>query len=145
MQLLMAFSTGLVFGLGLIISGMTDPSKVIGFLDLAGSWDPSLAFVMGGAILVGLFAFRLARTRAQALLGGPIRLPTARHIDRRLVLGSLVFGAGWGLAGYCPGPALASLAAGGSKPLVFAIAMLAGMAIFELHDRASRPAKASTG
>ncbi len=144
MQLLIAFVTGLVFGLGLIISGMTDPSKVIGFLDLAGNWDPSLAFVMAGAILVGLSAFRLARARTQAFLGGPFRVPTARHIDRRLVLGSLVFGAGWGLAGYCPGPALASLASGGGKPLVFTIAMLVGMVIFELQDRAARPAKASS-
>lgn len=144
MQLLIAFVTGLVFGLGLIISGMTDPSKVIGFLDLAGNWDPSLAFVMAGAILVGFSGFRLARARTQAFLGGPFRVPTARHIDRRLVLGSLVFGAGWGLAGYCPGPALASLASGGGKPLVFTIAMLVGMAIFELQDRAARPAKASS-
>lgn len=144
MQLLIAFVTGLVFGLGLIISGMTDPSKVIGFLDLAGNWDPSLAFVMAGAILVGLSGFRLARARTQAFLGGPFRVPTARHIDRRLVLGSLVFGAGWGLAGYCPGPALASLASGGGKPLVFTIAMLVGMVIFELQDRAARPAKASS-
>jgi uncharacterized membrane protein YedE/YeeE len=138
----MALLTGLVFGLGLIISGMTDPSKVIGFLDLAGKWDPSLAFVMGGAILVGVFAFRIAATRPQAILGGPMRLPTARHIDRRLVLGGLAFGAGWGLAGYCPGPALASLATGGSKPLIFTITMLAGMAIFEIQDRFSQsPAK----
>lgn len=142
MQVLMALLTGLVFGLGLIISGMTDPSKVIGFLDLAGKWDPSLAFVMGGAILVGVFAFRIAATRPQAILGGPMRLPTARHIDRRLVLGGLAFGAGWGLAGYCPGPALTSLATGGSKPLIFTITMLAGMAIFEIQDRFSQsPAK----
>ena len=117
---------------------MTDPSKVIGFLDLVGKWDPSLAFVMAGAILVGIFAFRFAATREQAILGGPMGLPTARHIDRRLVLGGLVFGAGWGLAGYCPGPALASLATGGSKPVIFTIAMLAGMGIFEIQDRFSR-------
>ena len=139
MQVLMALLTGLVFGLGLIVSGMTDPAKVIGFLDIAGKWDPSLAFVMAGAILVGMFAFRFAATREQAILGGAMRLPTARHIDRRLVLGGLAFGAGWGLAGYCPGPALASLATGGSKPLIFTIAMLAGMAIFEIQDRFSRP------
>ena len=135
MQLLMALVSGLVFGLGLIISGMTDPSKVTGFLDLAGKWDPSLAFVMGGAILVGLFAFRFAATRSRAILGDPMRLPTAQQIDRRLVFGGLTFGVGWGLAGYCPGPALASLATGGSKPLIFTIAMLAGMAIFEIQDR----------
>ena len=135
MQLLMALISGLVFGLGLIISGMTDPSKVIGFLDLAGKWDPSLAFVMGGAILVGLVAFRFAVTRSSAILGGPMRLPAARQIDSRLVLGGLTFGVGWGLAGYCPGPALASLATGGGKPLIFTVAMLAGMAIFEIQDR----------
>ena len=140
MQLLMALLAGLVFGLGLIVSGMTDPSKVTGFLDLAGTWDPSLAWVMGGAIGVGLIAFRLARTRSQALLGGPMQLPTARQIDRRLVLGGLTFGVGWGLTGYCPGPVLASLATGGSKPLIFTLAMLVGMAIFEIQDRLSHSA-----
>lgn len=145
MQVLMALLSGLVFGLGLIISGMTDPSKVIGFLDLAGKWDPSLAFVMGGAILVGLFAFRFAATRQHAILGGPMRLAATRHIDRRLILGALAFGAGWGLAGYCPGPALASLATGGSKPLIFTIAMLAGMAIFEIQDRFYQPPVTKAG
>ena len=139
MQLLMALFAGLVFGLGLIVSGMTDPSKVIGFLDLAGAWDPSLALVMGGAIGVGLVAFRLARTRSQALLGGPMQLPTAHQIDRRLVLGGLTFGIGWGLAGFCPGPALASLATGGSKPLIFTAAMLVGMVIFEVLERSTLP------
>ena len=146
MQLLMALVSGLVFGIGLIISGMTDPSKVTGFLDLAGKWDPSLAFVMGGAILVGLFAFRFAATRSRTLLGDPMRLPTARQIDSRLVLGGLTFGVGWGLAGYCPGPALASLASlatGGSKPLIFTVAMLAGMAIFEIQDRLGNHAVAT--
>ena len=135
MQLLMALLAGLVFALGLIVSGMTDPSKVTGFLDLAGAWDPSLALVMGGAIGVGLIAFRLARSRSKALLGGPMQLPTARQIDRRLVLGGLTFGVGWGLAGYCPGPVLASLATGGSKPLIFTLAMLVGMGIFEVLER----------
>lgn len=139
MQLLMALFAGLVFGLGLIVSGMTDPSKVIGFLDLAGAWDPSLALVMGGAIGVGLMAFRFARTRSQALLGGPMQLPSARQIDRRLVLGGLTFGVGWGLAGFCPGPALASLATGGSKPLIFTAAMLVGMVIFEVLERGALP------
>lgn len=137
MQLLMSLFAGLVFGLGLIVSGMTDPSKIIGFLDLAGSWNPSLAFVMGGAIAVGVPAFYFARPRSRAILGEPMRLPTAEHIDRRLLLGGLVFGVGWGLAGYCPGPALASLATGGSKPLIFTAAMLAGMAIFEIQNRLS--------
>jgi uncharacterized membrane protein YedE/YeeE len=134
MQLFMALLAGLVFGLGLILSGMTNPAKVIGFLDLAGQWDPSLALVMAGAIAVSVVPFHLARNRSMALLGGPIRLPTSTDIDRRLVLGSLAFGAGWGLAGYCPGPALASLLSGGTKPLIFVTAMLAGMAVFELLE-----------
>jgi len=142
MQIVMALIVGLVFGIGLIVSGMTNPAKVQGFLDLAGNWDPSLAFVMGGAILVGLVAFRVAGKRERSLLGDVMRLPTATQIDRRLVLGGLAFGAGWGLAGYCPGPALASLAVGGAKPLIFAAAMLAGMAIFELLERSVAAAKA---
>ena len=132
MQIFMALIVGLIFGLGLILSGMTNPAKVIGFLDLAGHWDPSLGFVMAGAIAVSFVPFRLAKGRSRALLGGPIRLPTATDIDRRLVLGSVAFGTGWGLAGYCPGPALTSLLSGGTKPLVFVLAMLAGMVVFEL-------------
>ena len=135
MATLMAFVAGLVFGIGLIVAGMANPAKVLGFLDLAGSWDPSLAFVMGGAVLVGMAAFALAARREKSLLGEPMRLPTATRIDRRLVLGSLVFGVGWGLAGYCPGPALASLASGAVEPLVFTAAMLTGMALFELLER----------
>ncbi|XYJ12606.1 YeeE/YedE family protein [Telluria sp. B2] len=137
MHILMALIVGLVFGIGLIVSGMTDPAKVLGFLDLGGAWDPSLAFVMGGAILVGSIAFRYAGRRERSLLGEAMHLPSATRIDRRLVLGSLAFGAGWGLAGYCPGPALASLASGGLKPLLFTLAMLAGMGIFEVLDRAA--------
>ena len=137
MQIVTALMAGLLFGIGLIVSGMTDPAKVIGFLDLAGKWDPSLALVMAGAIAVSFIPFQLAARRSSALLGEPMRLPTATSIDRRLVLGSLAFGAGWGLAGYCPGPALASLASGGGKPMIFTLAMLAGMALFEVLDRAS--------
>ena len=135
MAIFFSLLAGAVFGIGLIVSGMTDPSKVIGFLDPAGRWDPSLALVMGGAILVGLVAFRFAAGRTRSLLGDVMRLPTASQIDRRLVLGGIAFGAGWGLAGYCPGPALASLASGGAKAWIFVAAMLAGMAIFELLER----------
>jgi uncharacterized membrane protein YedE/YeeE len=139
---IMALIAGLVFGLGLIVSGMTDPSKVIGFLDIFGNWNPSLAFVMGGAIVVGLIAFPFAARRATALLGDPMRLPTASQIDRRLVLGALAFGAGWGLAGYCPGPALASLLTiDDAKPWLFVAAMLAGMALFEILERRSGAVK----
>ena len=134
MQIISALIVGMLFGIGLIVSGMTDPSKVLGFLDIAGAWDPSLAFVMAGAILVGAIAFRFAGQRERSLLGEAMRLPTARRIDRRLVLGSLVFGAGWGLAGFCPGPALASLATGAAAPWIFIGGMLAGMAVFEILE-----------
>ena len=135
MKLLTAFFAGLLFGVGLIVSGMTLPSKVLGFLDLAGRWDPSLAFVMGGALLVGIPAFLFAARRRKSMLGEVMQLPTSTTIDRRLLLGSLTFGAGWGLAGFCPGPALASLAQGGAKPLIFFAAMLAGMALFGMLER----------
>ncbi len=129
------FAAGLLFGIGLILSGMTDPGKVIGFLDLFGPWDPSLALVMGGAIVVGAFAFALARKRTRTFLGGALHLPKSTDIDRRLVVGGLVFGAGWGLAGFCPGPALVSLGAGQPKAAVFVVAMITGMAVFELLER----------
>lgn len=136
MQLMMALVAGLVFGLGLIVSGMTDPSKVIGFLDILGNWNPSLGFVMGGAIVIGLIAYPFATRRATALLGGPIRLPTSSKIDRRLVLGGIAFGAGWGLAGYCPGPALTSLLTSiDGKAWLFVAAMLVGMGLFEILER----------
>lgn len=129
---------GLVFGLGLVVSGMANPAKVLGFLDLAGSWDPSLAFVMAGAIAVAMVGFLVARRRALSLLGAEMRLPSARRIDRRLVLGSLLFGVGWGIAGFCPGPGLVALGMGETKALVFVAAMLAGMGIFELLERRER-------
>lgn len=135
MKLFSAFVAGLVFGLGLILSGMTDPSKVIAFLDLAGAWDPSLALVMVGAILVASVGFHFASKRSRSILGDTMRLPTASQIDRRLVLGSLAFGAGWGLAGYCPGPAVASLASGNAEPVIFVVAMLVGMGLYELRTR----------
>jgi uncharacterized membrane protein YedE/YeeE len=127
MSALAAFAAGLLFGAGLILSGMTDPGKIIGFLDVAGTWDPSLAFVMAGAILVGFFAFRLAGRRGRTFLGGAIHLPTRRDLDVRLIGGSAVFGVGWGLAGFCPGPALVSFSSGVSQAAVFVSAMLLGM------------------
>jgi uncharacterized membrane protein YedE/YeeE len=145
MQIFVAFMVGLLFGVGLIVSGMIDPSKVLGFLDLAGEWDPSLAFVMAGAIAVGAIAFALAERRSRSFLGDAMRLPTATAIDRRLVLGGVLFGIGWGLAGYCPGPALASLSFGGGKVLVFVVALLAGMAIFEGLEYRSASRARQTG
>lgn len=126
---------GLVFGLGLIVSGMADPAKVLGFLDLAGPWDPSLAFVMAGAIVVGGVGFFVARYRTVSWLDAEMKLPSARPIDRRLVVGSMLFGVGWGIAGFCPGPALVVLGMGQGKALVFVAAMLAGMGVFDLLER----------
>jgi uncharacterized membrane protein YedE/YeeE len=118
MQRVIEFVLGLTFGLGLLISGMTDPGKVQGFLDLAGLWDPSLAFVMGGGVMVGLLGFGWAKKQTLSLSGAPFQWPEMTLIDRPLVLGSLMFGVGWGLAGFCPGPALVAMAAGSDKALV---------------------------
>ena len=135
------FLVGLLFGLGLMLSGMTDPSKVIGFLDIFGLWDPSLALVMGGAIAVGFFAFALANKRDVNFLGGALHLPTSSQIDKPLVIGAVLFGAGWGLAGFCPGPALVSLASGQIKAAAFVLFMLAGMQLFEMFGRRATPAQ----
>lgn len=135
MSALAAFAAGLLFGLGLLLSGMADPGKVIGFLDLAGRWDPSLAFVMVGAILVGAFAFAFAKRRARSFLGGAMHIPTRRDIDVRLVLGSIVFGIGWGIGGFCPGPALVSFGSGQDKAAVFVAAMLGGMLLYSAAER----------
>ena len=129
-----ALFSGLVFGVGLIVSGMANPAKVLGFLDLAGLWDPSLALVMAGAIGVGLVAFFVANKRTVSFIGAAMQLPTARHIDRRLVIGSALFGIGWGIAGFCPGPALVALGMGEIKALVFVAAMLSGMLLFEMLE-----------
>ena len=124
--------SGLVFGIGLIASGMTDPARVKGFLDLAGAWDPSLGLVMGGAIAVGVGAFALAKRRKRSWTGQRMELSTSTVIDARLIGGGVLFGVGWGVAGYCPGPALVALGGGSASAGLFVLAMLAGMA---LHDR----------
>ena len=130
MSRLSAFVCGLLFGLGLLLAGMADPSKVLAFLDLAGAWDPSLALVMVAAIGVAALPMTLARRRSRALLGGAMQLPTRRDLDARLIGGSLLFGVGWGIAGICPGPALAILLTGHWQALLFVAAMLVGMLIF---------------
>ena len=122
--------SGFIFGTGLIVSGMANPAKVLGFLDLFGRWDPSLALVMAGAIGVGAVGFALAGRRKLSLLGLPMSLPAVRTVDKRLVLGSVVFGVGWGLAGFCPGPALVALGAGRPEAVVFVVSMVAGMLVF---------------
>jgi len=122
-----ALATGLLFGAGLLISGMTQPSKVIGFLDVLGSWDPSLLLVMAGAISVHMVAYQVARRRKKPLLTAKWAVPSRRDIDSKLVIGAAIFGMGWGLSGYCPGPAVLSAATGGAKPLIFVAAMVVGM------------------
>ena len=132
---LTAFFAGLVFGLGLLLAGMANPAKVLGFLDLAGAWDPSLALVMAAAIGVAVLPLTWAKRRSRSLLGAPMQLPVKRELDRRLIGGSLLFGIGWGIAGICPGPAVAILLSGHWQVLVFVAAMLAGMALFEVFER----------
>jgi len=133
---ILAVVSGLAFGLGLIASGMTNPARIKAFLDLLGHWDPSLAFVMAGAIAVGLPAFALARRRRTAWSGDTIEIPSSTTIDRRLIAGGVLFGIGWGIAGFCPGPALVAMSFGPSAAWIFGVAMLAGMVI---HDRPWAP------
>lgn len=141
---LSALLSGLVFGLGLIVSGMANPAKVLGFLDLAGTWDPSLCLVMAGAILVGFFAFFIAKKRMRSFIGAEMKLPTATALNSRLLTGSALFGAGWGIAGFCPGPGLAALGMGEPKALVFVAAMLVGMVVFSWLEKGTSIAAAST-
>lgn len=135
MNNLFSLLAGLVFGFGLLISGLANPEKVLGFLDITRLWDPSLAFVMGGAISMGFFAFRMANSRARPVCVPEIHLPDSRKIDRRLIGGSVLFGIGWGLAGICPGPALVLFGAGITKGIVFVAAMVAGMLIFQWIEK----------
>lgn len=128
---LVALFSGLAFGIGLIVSQMADPNKVLGFLDLLGSWDPSLAVVMASALLVTTAGYRYAFSRSQPILDTERHTPSATQIDRRLVGGAALFGLGWGLVGFCPGPAIVSLATGNPKVIGFVAAMLAGMALYE--------------
>nr|WP_216860836.1 DUF6691 family protein [Polynucleobacter sp. es-GGE-1] len=138
--MLSQYLIGVLFGVGLIISGMSNPQKILGFLDLAGTWDPSLIFVMAGAVIVGLGGFYVVSKRTEAFFGGALHIPQRRDISKPLIIGSLIFGAGWGIAGFCPGPAIVALGAGHFKALVFVLAMLAGMALcdrfFGAHKQA---------
>ncbi len=136
MSNLFGFVSGLVFGIGLILAGMTEPQKIKGFLDLAGAWDPSLALVMGGAIALGVVAFARARRRGRSWTGAAMEIPTNRSVDRRLVTGGVLFGVGWGIAGFCPGPALVALGNGMGSAGIFVAAMLVGMVI---HDKFFKP------
>ena len=131
MKLLSPLVAGLLFGLGLCLSGMTDPHKVQGFLDLAGAWDPSLALVMAGALVVAFIAFRMAGARRMSLSRAPLPAPAAAVIDSRLIGGALLFGAGWGLSGFCPGPALVNLGFLDFRALAFVLAMMTGMRLVD--------------
>ena len=135
MQPLVSLVAGVVFGLGLAVAEMTNPLKVLDFLDLAGNWDPSLAFVMGGAVLVTLVAFRFVLRRPAPLYGDRFHLPTLTQLDRKLLGGAALFGIGWGLAGYCPGPALATILSGNSETWLFVPAMLVGGALQRWQNR----------
>ena len=121
------FLAGLIFGLGLIVSGMTNPANIIGFLDIAGDWNPSLAFVMMGGISITFFAFRYIANKKLTLFNEPVHLPGTTQLSKELVIGSLLFGAGWALAGFCPGPALVALGTGSKQAGIFVLAMLVGM------------------
>lgn len=134
-KLIAAAFCGLIFGLGLIVAGMANPAKVLAFLDLAGAWNPSLAFVMGGAITVAIIPFTLLRRRSLSLLGESMQFPTISVIDLRLVGGSLLFGIGWGMAGICPGPAVVLLGAGIAKGAAFLLAMIVGMLLVDRFDK----------
>ena len=143
--LLLALAAGVLFGLGLTVSGMVNPARVLGFLDVAGDWNPTLAFVLAGAVVVAGAGFALARLRATPLLEPTFLTPARSGLDGRLIGGALIFGVGWGMVGYCPGPALAALALGRWETLLFVLAMLAGMALFEIVEapprRRVRPAR----
>lgn len=132
---ILSFFVGFLFALGLGISGMTQPHKVIGFLDFFGNWDPSLIFVMLGAISVHFVAYRIAKHRESPLLWTQWHVPTKKELTPQLIIGSALFGIGWGLAGYCPGPAMTSISAGHSEPMVFVIMMFIGMALYRIVEK----------
>lgn len=135
LQWITAGLAGLLLGFGLILSGMANPAKVVGFLDITGPWDPSLGLVMGGGLLVGALGFALLRRQRNTLLGDPLNLPTNRVINLRLIAGSVLFGIGWGLTGICPGPGLVLLGAGLDAGVIYIVALLVGMALYSVIER----------
>lgn len=144
-RIISAFAIGLVFGIGILVSGMANPAKVLNFFDIAGTWDPSLAFVMGGALIVTAIGFRLVLSRSHPLLAGGFSLPTKRDIDVRLLGGAAIFGIGWGIAGFCPGGVVPALGLGRSEPAIFVAALVAGMLIVRLIETARTRAAPSAG
>lgn len=135
MQWMTAGLAGLLLGIGLILSGMANPAKVIGFLDVAGPWDPSLGLVMGGGLVVGSIGFTLLKKQSKTLSGEPLNLPASRKIDLRLILGSVLFGIGWGITGICPGPGLVLLGAGIPEGVIYVASLLAGMTLYSLIEK----------
>ena len=135
-----ALIAGLIFGVGLVISQMVNPAKVIAFLDIFGNWDPSLAFVMGGALIVTAIGYRLVWIRKKPVFEETFQVPGNRKVDTRLAVGAVLFGIGWGLVGLCPGPAIAAIGIGGAKAVGFLAAMALGMVLFQLFDRVRKPA-----
>lgn len=135
MQWMTAGLAGLLLGIGLILSGMANPAKVIGFLDVAGPWDPSLGLVMGGGLVVGSIGFALLKKQPKTLSGEPLNLPASRKIDLRLILGSVLFGIGWGITGICPGPGLVLLGAGIPEGVIYVASLLAGMTLYSLIEK----------
>jgi uncharacterized membrane protein YedE/YeeE len=138
LHILFAFISGLIFGLGLILAGMSNPSKVLAFLDIAGLWDPSLMFVMGGAIGIGIVAFTFAKKRTTAMLGGVMHMPSKQDLDQKIIVGGILFGLGWGIAGICPGPALVLLGAGSKQGIIFVLAMLIGITVYSVLSNAKK-------
>ncbi|MGH1571086.1 DUF6691 family protein [Methylobacterium sp. P31] len=136
-QIAAAFAVGLLFGLGLVVSGMANPAKVLAFLDVTGRWDPSLALVMGGAVAVSALGYSIAKRRGRPVLAPRLEIPTRRDLDPRLLAGAAIFGVGWGLAGLCPGPALTLLAIAPAQAATFVAAMVAGMLVFRLLPAAA--------
>ncbi|MDG4650573.1 YeeE/YedE family protein [Roseibacterium sp. SDUM158017] len=143
MHLILVYLIGVIFGTGIVVSGMSNPAKVINFFDVAGTWDPSLAFVMGGAVIVTFIGYRLVLGRQRPIFEGRFNLPTARKLDARLLGGSAAFGVGWGIAGFCPGGALPALGTGRPEVLVFVGAMLAGIFAARFVQSLSRPRSAA--
>jgi uncharacterized membrane protein YedE/YeeE len=144
-RIISSFAIGLVFGIGILVSGMANPAKVLNFFDIAGTWDPSLAFVMGGALIVTAIGFRLVLSRSHPLLAGGFSLPTKRDIDVRLLGGAAIFGVGWGIAGFCPGGVVPALGLGRSEPAIFVAALVAGMLIVRLIESARTRTAPSAG
>jgi uncharacterized protein len=144
MHLIVIYLIGVIFGTGIVLSGMANPAKVINFFDVAGAWDPSLAFVMGGALIVTFVGYRIVFGRARPIFEGRFVLPTARNLDARLIGGSAVFGVGWGIAGFCPGGALPALGTGRIEVILFVIAMLGGIFAAKFLQNLSRPKAEAT-